>query len=139
MRTKCPIGHKFDLSSCTFICHSVTFLFNCFENKANNIANCADGKSSVESYGCAWVWDDDVEDGVDTDDQGKQAPQGGDGRRRRPRNDRPLVQDNAHKVSGVWSTLLFSPRNCCGGGSNDDIPFTEHNDEAYNDKFMEEF
>lgn len=121
------------------ICHSAIFLFNCFDNKANNIANCADGKSSVESYGCAWAWDDDVEDGRDTDDQGKYTPQEGEGRRRPRNKNRPLVQDNAHKVSGLWSTLLFSPRNCCGGGNNDDIPFSEHNDVTYNDQLTEEF
>jgi hypothetical protein len=31
---------------------------------ANNIANCADGKAGVESYGYIWSWDDDDNDVV---------------------------------------------------------------------------
>jgi hypothetical protein len=72
------------------------------------------------------------------DEHGKHSPRGGEGRRRR-RNHRPPVQDKTHKVSSLWSSLLFLPRNCCGGGNGDGIPSTEYDDEAYNDELMEKF
>ena len=82
--------------------------------KANNIANCADGKSSVESYGCAWTWDDDNEMDIDKPTnytrQGDVGAGGG-----RQRNNHRLANS---KVSSLWSSLILSPGNCCGGGGD---------------------
>ena len=114
------------------ICH---FYSPLFANKANNVADCADGKTNVESYGCTWAWDDDAEDGADKNHQGG-TPHVREGRRR---INRPMVQSSAHNISSLWSSLLFSPRNCCGGGSSDGILCTDPNDEAYDENFMEEW
>jgi hypothetical protein len=96
-------------------------IFCLFE--ANNIANCANGKSSVESYGCTWTWDDDTDE-MEIVEQTKNTQQGevgGEGGGQQQRNNRRLANS---KVSSLWSSLLFSPRNCCGGGG--DVAGTTH-------------
>ena len=98
----------------------------------------------MESYGCAWTWDDDddrSDHGDDIDNQAKHTAHGGhggEGEGRQRLNHWRLANHNKkdHKVSSLWSSILFSPQNCCGGGG---VRGTTHNDDMYNDKSFEEW
>jgi hypothetical protein len=73
---------------------------------ANNIANCADGKVGIESYGYIWCWDDDDDDDMNLEQQDY-----------RPS---PLSRGLISQCQPMLSMQWLLTRSWCGGGNNND-------------------